>query len=249
MSKYQQQAEEDGRVIDPSIPHTGQVTDRQTRFTYDKGPMYFLGEQIVRAMQDSGYPAFIWQCYRPPEKQRQYYDAGNSKAPPWASPHQYYEAVDILHPKLFWSAPADYWEQLAACVRIVAQRFDVELEHGYHWSFVDSAHVELKDWRVVRGYMQEQWRQATEEWSRERRAEPENTSRPPAPRPPNGGELARRFAEVLPKQWAQHVRTARPPVQPEFQTRRQRGEPRRQDRRTEWRQEVRDWWRSRPTRR
>jgi len=238
MNKYQQAAEKEGRIIDPALPHTGQVTTRKTRFTYDKGPMYFLGEHIVKAMEDSGYPAFIWQCYRPPEEQAEYLARGTSKAGPWQSPHQFSEAVDILHPELWWEAPPDYWQQLAACVRIVAERFDVKLDHGHYWSWVDSAHIELEDWRIMRDYMREQWRREFQEWRDEPSVDLELIGPPPEPRPPSPEELRVRFSAVLPKVWAQHIRPPSPPSEPEFQTRRQRRAKQRADRRTAWR----DFW-------
>ena len=37
----------------------GQVAKRQTRYDYRSGPMKFLGQQIVKAMEDAGFPAFI----------------------------------------------------------------------------------------------------------------------------------------------------------------------------------------------
>lgn len=127
-----------------------QEPKRQTRYTYNQGPMYFLGQQIVKAMQDAGYPAKIIECYRPPERQDQLKAKGRSKAARWHSPHQYYEAVDIVHPTKYWDVTPDYWDKLAVCVRIVADKFGVDLEHGHYWRFTDSAHIEVKSWRDVR---------------------------------------------------------------------------------------------------
>lgn len=124
-----------------------QTAKKQTRYTYNEGPMFFLGQQIVRAMQDAGYPAHIFEHYREASRQELLYARGRSKARAWQSPHQYGEAVDIVHPDLFWEVSPEYWEALASCVRVVAAKFDVELNHGHHWKFTDSAHVELRDWR------------------------------------------------------------------------------------------------------
>ena len=156
-----------------------QVEKRQTRYTYTDGPMYFLGQQIVKVMEDAGYPAMIHCCYRSPQLQQKWFDKGTSKARPWESPHQYWEAVDIVHPSLFWNVSSDYWEQLAVAVRIVAEKYGVELEHGHHWKWVDSAHIELKDWRKVKRLVGDVH--------------------------PTPQQLAERFQQVLPRVWAQRL--------------------------------------------
>lgn len=177
-----------------------QVPKRQTRFTYDLGPMYFLGQQIVKAMQDAGYPAKILYCHRSADEQRALYAKGRTapgdivtQARPWESPHQYYEAVDIIHPSLAWDVSEDYWEALASCVRIVAERYDALLVHGHEWRFRDSAHIEMADWR----FQQAEHRERVMLEGKER--------------PPNEAELWARFKSVLPKEAARVERDARAP--------------------------------------
>lgn len=116
----------------------------------DDGPMAYLGTQIVKKMEQAGWPSIIHCLYRSPDTQNGHYVTGTSKAKAFQSPHQYLEAVDIVHKTLFWNAPPEYWESLASAVRAVEADYGVELEHGHYWRFVDSAHVELKDWRKVR---------------------------------------------------------------------------------------------------
>ena len=113
------------------------------------GPMIWLGEKIVQKMNEAGWPSRIFQGYRSPELQQQYKDKGTSKAGPWQSPHQFYEAVDIIHQTKAWDVPQDYWDTLASVVRVVEQEYAIDLEHGYDWGW-DSAHIEIKDWRNVR---------------------------------------------------------------------------------------------------
>lgn len=165
-----------------------QERKRQTRFTYRDGPMVFLGQQIVKAMQDAGYPAKIHTHYRSPEDQERAFASKNSKARAWQSPHQFLEAVDIVHPSLGWNVSQDYWDTLYSCAKIVEDRFGVTFELGYDWGW-DLAHVELKDWRTVRDRLMDQQR---------RRKEP---MRPPTPK-----ELWERFKEVLPATARQHAR-------------------------------------------
>jgi hypothetical protein len=157
-----------------------QVPKRQTRYCYSDGPMYFLGQQIVKAMQDAGHPAVIIECFRTPQRQRELKAKGRSKAGPWESPHQYFEAVDIIHPSFGWDVSQQYWDALAACVRNVSERYSVALEHGHYWRFRDSAHIEIKEWRVHR--------------DRHRR----RVLRDGQERQPNSAELWERFCEVLP---------------------------------------------------
>jgi hypothetical protein len=125
----------------------GQAAKKQTRYTYTDGPMFYLGQQIVRAMQDGGYPAKIVECFRSWERQQLVFDRGNSKARPGESPHQYFEAVDIVHETRGWDVGEDFWNALASAVKLVETKFHVDLTHGHTWKFRDSAHVELTDWR------------------------------------------------------------------------------------------------------
>lgn len=169
-----------------------QAEKPQSRFTYTDGPMYFLGQQIVKGMQQAGYPAKIHCCYRTPEEQQRALDRGASNARPFRSPHQFYEAVDIIHESFAWFHPdlrppstpkevwekqaADFWETLAAVSRTVADRYGVRLELGHDWGW-DSAHIELRDWRDFR--------------------------RAIGMSVPTRVQLAARFSEVLPHQWKQ----------------------------------------------
>ncbi|WP_371168638.1 M15 family metallopeptidase [Aliiroseovarius sp. 2305UL8-7] len=109
------------RALNCLFPRTNmQVEKRQTSYTYVDGPMMFLGQQIVKVMEDSGYPAKIFQCYRSPARQQELYDQGRTKpgkrvtkAKPFSSAHQYLEAVDIIHPSIGWPKREDpYWEAL-----------------------------------------------------------------------------------------------------------------------------------------
>jgi len=179
------------------LPHEKmQVSKRQTRYTYTDGPMMFLGQQIVKSMEDAGFPAKIHCCYRSPEQQMDVYGRGNSRAKAWESPHQYMEAVDIVHPSLFWNVSADYWEQLAISTRIVAEKFGVDLTGGFDWGW-DLAHIEIRDWRCLKDepdwldFKREEWRSVQEGI--------------PVPEVPRDA-LQRRFQEVLPSVWAQYLR-------------------------------------------
>lgn len=137
------------------VPHEKvQVPKRQTRFSYKDGPAYFLGQQVVKLMEDAGYPAKILYCYRSPSKQEELYAKGRTKpggivtkARAYQSAHQFMEACDIIHPSKGWDVSEDYWETLAACIRTVAEKYGVEINHGHYWKFRDSAHFELSDWK------------------------------------------------------------------------------------------------------
>jgi hypothetical protein len=162
---------------------TQQPVKRQRRYDYSQGPVYYLGQQIVRAMQDAGYPAKISECYRSAERQIElYYRTPRvTKAGPFESAHQYFCAVDIIHPAKGWEVSEDYWETLASCVRVVAQKFEVELDHGHFWRFRDSAHIQLEDWRHFAALV--------------------------GRRKPDPEELGMLFEELLPEQYAQRPLT------------------------------------------
>ena len=122
----------------------------QTRFTYTNGPMYYVGQQIVRQMQQSGYPCKIHCWIRSPQEQARLKAIKATKAPPWDSPHQYALAVDIIHATRGWPPKDDpFWKALYVASQIVAEKLKIELEYGYNWGW-DSAHIELKHFRSYR---------------------------------------------------------------------------------------------------
>jgi hypothetical protein len=150
------------------------------------GPMIWLGDQIVKRMEKAGWPSKVYYGYRSPELQTKLYNrrvkgrrVTNAKA--YESPHNFYEAVDIVHSTLYWNAPPEYWEALAQCVRVVEAEYNVELTHGHYWkTIVDSAHIELTNWRIVKA---RQSRKRGDYW------------------PPTKQELVDRFDEVIPAIW------------------------------------------------
>lgn len=111
--------------------------------------MLWLGQQMVRMMQDCGWDAKIFECHRPPEKQREYLQAGTSNAKEWMSPHQYHLAVDIIHRVKAWDVPDRFWEDLAACARVLSEKHKIPLELGFDWGW-DKAHIEYADFRLYR---------------------------------------------------------------------------------------------------
>ena len=134
-----------------------QAEKRQTRYTYTDGPMKFLLQQIVRQMQSSGRDAKIFEFYRHPDKQVEYLQKGTSKAGPFESAHQFFEAGDLIDPKLFWNVSDDYWEAISDAVEIVEEKFSVKLVHGWRdWGW-DGPHIELPDWRDVREQTRWRW--------------------------------------------------------------------------------------------
>lgn len=170
------------RVAHPTERY--QVDKRQTRFTYGSGPMFFLAQQIVKAMEDAGYPAEIHECHRPGARQHELWAKGRFTAGPkvtnaraYESAHQYWEGVDIIHPERGWNVGPDFWDTLAVCVETVALKYGVVLEHGHTWKFTDSAHVELADWRKRRRELEQRHGERTD---------------------PTKAELWERFREVLP---------------------------------------------------
>lgn len=149
---------------------------KKIKLNRNDGPMAYLGEVICKKMEKAGYPSIVHACWRSPEEQDSVFAKGRSKAKAWQSPHQYLEAVDIVHKSKFWQASPDYWEMLATVVRTVGHEYNVALDHGHNWSFVDSAHIELSDWRNVRDQQKERGFYAR----------------------PTPEELAQRFKQVLP---------------------------------------------------
>ncbi len=132
-----------------SIPQEqAQDVTKKTYLNAADGPMIWLGEQIVKRMEKAGYPSRIFCGYRSPEQQDKEFAEGDSKARAYQSPHQFYEAVDIIHKTKAWNVSQDYWDTLAAIVRVVEREYAIDLVHGYDWGW-DSAHIEIALWRQV----------------------------------------------------------------------------------------------------
>ena len=185
-----------------------QVPRKQTRYSYTAGPMYFIGQQIVRKMQDAGYPARIYCCYRTPHEQEKAFDRKVSKARPFQSPHQFYEAVDIIHPDKGWE-PDDpgYWDMLKAAGQAVANKYRIELEFGHDWGW-DSAHIELKDWREFseKVFAINGLKNSVEAWDEQQKRDARlSTGKDHAPLVTER-DLMLRFNEVLPAQFKQHIK-------------------------------------------
>lgn len=137
-------------IVQPRV----QPPKRQTRFNYSEGPMGFLAGQIVREMQRIGHPAKIHCLYRSPEEQNAARKRGASRAGAWQSPHQYFEAVDIIHERYAWfegrpkSDAKVFFDDLNRVARMIADKYGVEFEYGYDWGW-DAAHIEFKDWKNI----------------------------------------------------------------------------------------------------
>lgn len=134
------------------------------------GPMLWLGDQIVKRMEKAGYPSRIFCGFRSPEQQNREFADGDSKAKAWQSPHQFYEAVDIIHKTKAWNVSQDYWDMLATVVRTVEREYSIDLVHGYDWGW-DSAHIEIALWRQVpkRQIRKEGHNYEPSPWEREQR--------------------------------------------------------------------------------
>lgn len=129
-----------------------QTPKPQTGVNRSDGPMAFLADQIVKRMEKAGWPSKIHCLHRSAHEQNVLYEKRVNgrrvtKAEAWMSAHQFYDAADIVHASLYWNAPPEYWKMLAVVVRQVANEYKVDITHGHYWKMVDSAHIELTDWR------------------------------------------------------------------------------------------------------
>ena len=123
------------------------VSKKQTRFTYTQGPMFYIGQQIVRQMQESGHPCKIFEHYRDASRQATLKAQGASNAGPLQSAHNIGLAVDIIHTTRGWPPFEDpFWEALRVAGDIVGEKYGIPLVFGYDWGW-DAAHIELKHYR------------------------------------------------------------------------------------------------------
>ena len=142
--------------------------------------MYFIGQQIVKRMQDIGWDAILHECFRDSEEQLKYYDLGLTVDRPYESPHQFSMAVYIVHRTDLWRVPDRFWEDLSACAAIVGDQFGLELEHCYNVAGY-KAHIALKSWRDIRARF--------------------------GNRPLTSDQLDLVFEELLPSVWKQHTKS------------------------------------------
>ena len=176
----------------------------QARYSYKHGPIFFVGQQIVRQMQQSGYDAKIFQPWRTPSEQQALKDKGASKAGALDGAHVYGLAVDIIHKTEGWP-PDDspFWENLNIAARIVAERFKIDLAYGYDWGW-DSAHIELEHYRSYRDELKPQLKAlldavpATDKAFKTREAHQDWVACQFI-----SGQMDKAFAVELPRVWAQ----------------------------------------------
>lgn len=165
-----------------------QDDDVITRYDYNQGPAFFIGQVVVKRMGEAGWPSRIYYCYRDDQLQAELYAKGRTvdgdrvtNAPPFESAHQYFGACDVVHKTLYWHAPPEYWEMLAKVIKQVSREFKIELDHGHFWNRVDSAHFEIVGWRAFKKLV--------------------------GKRKPTQSELDDWFALMLRKQWTQYKRS------------------------------------------
>ena len=171
-----------------------QVPKVLSRFAYKSGPMFYIGQQIVRSMHQAGYPAEILEFHGTPADQDMMYVTGLSAYPKWKSPHQYGEAVKIGHPGFLFDVSDDYWGALRACASIVTSRLNVKLvtdglEYGGQGQFM------LPDWTDVMDDMMMDCRA-------ENQTIHPGLERHQLSREPTVSEMDLRFKAVLPRVWA-----------------------------------------------
>lgn len=157
------------------------MQERRKMWSVDKtrGPMYFLGLQICKRMGEIGFPSRVHCCYRSGADQDAAFARGASRARAGQSPHQFLEAVDIVHEARAWDVPPAYWAALASVVRNVAADYGVELSGGFVWGW-DLAHVELADWRRMRAFVEHRRPSEAELYVRFRDVLPSVQIEPPA---------------------------------------------------------------------
>lgn len=152
---------------------------------YDNGPMYYLAGQIVKAMQQAGYPCVVFEHLIPMPCHLNSADI---------TPYHIGEAVSFGHPRLEYDVTPEYWETLDACITIVKQKYAVALEHARGVRTKDPAHVEIIGWQSFAAELDPE----IERWHDNRH--PTETYQVPR------GRLWKRFKEVLPKVARQYER-------------------------------------------
>jgi hypothetical protein len=100
------------------------------KFDYTQGPIFYFGQKVCVAMERIGQPTKIHTCFRSPDEQRDL-PQGVSNAEPWESPHQFYEAVDLIHAKRGWPPTDDpYWRILNDVAQVVAHELGLPIVGG-----------------------------------------------------------------------------------------------------------------------
>lgn len=100
-----------------------------------------------------GIPVFANEIVRTPERQRQLFEEGFSKAVGAKAPHPYGCAVDIIHSVLGWNLSKKQWEFFGALGKELAKQRNIAITWGGDWPPIvdkvgwDPAHWQLKHWR------------------------------------------------------------------------------------------------------
>ena len=103
-------------------------------------------EDALAACNAAGLDAMVYEAYRSAELQELYYERGRSIIPPTTtvtnaqsnlfSWHGYGLAVDVIHARLQWDAPEEWFADVATYFRTAGCRW------GGEWKFKDLPHFQ-----------------------------------------------------------------------------------------------------------
>ncbi|UYD39167.1 MAG: peptidase [Wigfec virus K19_56] len=100
-----------------------------------------------------GIPVFASEIVRTPQRQRQLYEQGFSKAVGAKAPHPYGCAVDLVHSVHGWNLSQKQWEFFGVLGKELAIQRGIAITWGGDWPPLkekvgwDPAHWQLKHWR------------------------------------------------------------------------------------------------------
>lgn len=104
---------------------------------------------MQRECEKRGIPVWIFEVYRTPERQRELFNKGTTKAGPGSSPHQYGCAVDIISSAKLWDWTETEWQLLGVIGKEVARKCNIKLDWGGDWGW-DKPHWQLSHWKQVK---------------------------------------------------------------------------------------------------
>lgn len=105
---------------------------------------------MVKRMGQMGVPMFWAEVIRTPERQKELYLDGFSRAQPGKSAHQTGQAGDFIHSELGWNLTRDQWKLVGEVGMDVAKRLGLPITSqawGGNWKFYDPAHWQIDDWQ------------------------------------------------------------------------------------------------------
>jgi hypothetical protein len=129
-----------------AVREDGEKRSYAKHWSYADPELQKWADAMIQECRKREIPLYAFELHRTPERQQQLLMQGTTKAGPWQSPHQYGQAIDLIHKTKLWSLTDAEWELIGTIGKEIARKKKVKITWGGDWGW-DMAHWEMTNWR------------------------------------------------------------------------------------------------------